>query len=82
MRVEIEYCVECLFLGRALEITKALLEALPQRIRSVALIPGTEGVFTVRVDGEPIFLVGPDGRPPSPEEILRKIEQKIESSPR
>jgi len=77
--IEIEYCVECMFLGRALEIAERLLERFPQEIRSLTLIPGTDGVFTVTLDGEPIFRVGPEGRPPSPDEIGRLVEQKLKA---
>ena len=76
-RVGIEYCVECMFLGRALEMAKMLLEDFPQQIRSLELIPGTRGIFTITLDGEPIFRIGEDGRVPAPEEIRRQLEPRL-----
>lgn len=78
MKVGIEYCVECMFLGRALEIARLLLEEHHQQIQSLELIPGRDGVFTVRLDGEPIFHIGSEGLLPSVEEILRRVERRLQ----
>jgi selT/selW/selH-like putative selenoprotein len=67
-----------MFLGRALEIAKALLEEFPQQIRSLELVPGGDGVFTVTLDGEPIYRIGPEGKPPAPEEIRRHLERRLQ----
>lgn len=77
-RIRIEYCVECLFLGRALEIAQALLERFPGEIEAVELKPGHEGVFTVMLAGEALWTVGEDGRPPAPETIVQLMERKLQ----
>ena len=76
-KIGIEYCVECMFLGRALEIAKVLLEQFPQQIDSLELIPGTDGVFLITLAGEPVYRIGADGKLPAPEEIRRRLESRL-----
>ncbi|WP_255151479.1 SelT/SelW/SelH family protein [Halorarius halobius] len=53
--VEIEYCVPCGHLDRAVDTQRHLLELLGRNVETVALRPGDGGVFEVRVDGETVF---------------------------
>jgi selenoprotein W-related protein len=53
--VEIEYCVPCGFLDRAMDLQRALLQNFGERLDRVALVTGDHGVFVVRVDGERVF---------------------------
>ena len=76
-RIGIEYCVECMFLGRALEIAKVLLEQYPHKLESLEIVPGASGVFTVTLDGAPVFRIGTEGKLPAPEEIQRRLESKL-----
>jgi selenoprotein W-related protein len=76
-KIAIQYCVECMFLGRALEIAKMLLDEHPHEIEYLQLVPGTEGVFTIELDQEPIFHIGEEGRLPSPDEIRALVEPKL-----
>ena len=78
MKLTIEYCEECLFLGRALEVAKAVLERFAWDLEAVELRPGHDGVFTVALDGDALFRIGEDGRPPTPEEIVRRLEPKLQ----
>lgn len=55
MLVEIEYCVPCGYLDRAVEAQKTLLTALGQSIGGVTLKPGDKGVFTFRAGDEVIY---------------------------
>ena len=50
-RVEIEYCTQCRWLLRAAWLAQELLTTFEQELGEVALVPGTGGVFVVRVDG-------------------------------
>ena len=77
MKLVIEYCEECLFLGRALEVAQAVLERFSRDLEAVELRPGHEGVFTVALDGDVLFKIGEDGQPPAPEEIVRRLEPKL-----
>lgn len=52
MHVEIEYCVACGFLDRAIETQRELLQAYCHQLAGVVLRPGHNGVFKVRVDDE------------------------------
>lgn len=53
--VEIEYCVPCGFRERALDLQRAILQALERDLDSVSLVMGDHGVFRVVVDGEPVY---------------------------
>lgn len=53
--VEIEYCVPCGHLNRALDTQRDILEHFGRRVDGVRLKTGHGGVFTIRVDGEQIY---------------------------
>lgn len=54
-RVEIEYCTQCRWLMRAGWTAQELLTTFPTELGEVALVPGTGGIFAVRVDGAPVW---------------------------
>jgi len=58
--VEIEYCVPCGYLDRAVGVQRALLAAFGERLDAVTLRTGDHGVFRVAVDGEPVFDIADD----------------------
>jgi selenoprotein W-related protein len=53
--VEIEYCVPCGLLDRAVDLQETLLGVFGQQLDRVTLRTGDGGVFTVRVDGEVVY---------------------------
>lgn len=53
--VEIEYCVPCGHLERAIDTQRAILQRFGRRIDGVRLKTGHGGVFTIRVDNEQIY---------------------------
>jgi selenoprotein W-related protein len=53
--VEIQYCVPCGHLDRAIDTQRHLLTEFGQGLDGVRLKTGEGGVFTVAVDGEKIF---------------------------
>jgi len=53
--VEIQYCVPCGHLDRAMATQRHLLETFGQRLDGVRLKTGDSGVFTVAVNGEQVF---------------------------
>jgi len=55
LSVEIEYCVPCGHLDRAIDTQRAILEKFGLRIDGVRLTTGHGGVFTIRVDDEQIY---------------------------
>lgn len=54
-RMEIEYCTQCQWLLRAAWMAQELLTTFPKELAEVALVPGTGGVFNIRLDGELIW---------------------------
>lgn len=52
--IEIEYCVPCGHLDRAVHTQRAILERFGRDIDGVRLKTGQGGIFTIRVDGEQI----------------------------
>ncbi len=61
MNVEIEYCVPCGHLDRAIGTQKDLLETYGNRLETVALRTGTGGVFKISLDGEQVWDAKSDG---------------------
>lgn len=53
--VQIEYCVPCGHLPRAMDVQKSILERFGQRIEGVKLKTGAGGVFVVSVGDEVIY---------------------------
>ena len=54
-RLEIEYCTQCRWLLRAAWTAQELLTTFQLRLGEVALVPGTGGVFEIRLDDETIW---------------------------
>ncbi|BDZ42773.1 hypothetical protein GCM10025865_20720 [Paraoerskovia sediminicola] len=54
-RVEITYCTQCRWLLRAAWIAQELLTTFGTRLGEVALVPGTGGVFTVRIGDDLVW---------------------------
>ena len=75
--VRIEYCVECMYLGRALEVAEALLRDHSDQIDGLTLVPGTRGVFRVSLDGESVRAVEPGELPPSVEDVRAKVASAL-----
>lgn len=76
--VQIKYCVECLYLDRALEIAKALLSAYADQISAVAIVPGRRGVFDVALDGRLLFQLKEGQWPlPTPASIQREVGRAL-----
>lgn len=53
--VEIQYCVPCGHLPRAMDIQKSILEKFGQRVGSVSLKTGDSGIFRIHLDGNEIY---------------------------
>lgn len=53
--VEIQYCVPCGHLNRAIDVQKAILERFGQQIDGVKLKTGDKGIFKIRVGAEEIY---------------------------
>lgn len=76
-RVEIEYCTQCRWLLRAAWMAQELLTTFEAELGEVALVPGTGGVFDVRVQGEIIFSRAAQGRFPESKELKQLIRDCV-----
>jgi selenoprotein W-related protein len=75
-RLEIEYCTRCRWLPRAAWLAQELLTTFEQDLAAVALVPGTGGVFTVRVDGAVVFDRRESGFP-EPSAVKRAVRDVV-----
>ena len=76
-RVEIEYCRQCRWLLRAAWTAQELLTSFDEELREVALVPGTGGVFVVRVDGDVLWSRKEEGRFPDLAELKQRLRDRI-----
>jgi selenoprotein W-related protein len=76
-RVEIQYCTQCRWLLRAAWLAQELLTTFEAELGEAALIPGTGGVFEVRVDGETVWSRKQQGRFPEAKEIKQLVRDRI-----
>jgi selenoprotein W-related protein len=76
-RVEIEYCSQCRFILRASWMAQELLTTFADELGDVALIPGSGGIFEVRLNGERLWNKKQAGRYPEPKEIKQLIRDRV-----
>jgi selenoprotein W-related protein len=76
-RLEIEYCTQCRWLLRAAWLAQELLTTFDKEMGEVALVPGTGGIFEVRLDGDTIFSRHQQGRFPESKEIKQLVRDRI-----
>ena len=76
-RVEIEYCTQCRWLLRAGWMAQELLTTFPAELGEVALVPGSGGVFEVRVEGETVWSRAAEGGFPDLPELKRIVRDRV-----
>lgn len=76
-RVEIEYCTQCRWMLRAAWLAQELLTTFQAEIGEVALMPGTGGVFEIRVDDESVWSRAAAGRFPDIKEVKQLVRDRI-----
>ena len=76
-RVEIEYCTQCRWLLRAAWTAQELLTTFEQELGEVALVPGSGGVFQVRLDGRQIWDRKEHGGFPELRELKQLLRDRI-----
>jgi selenoprotein W-related protein len=76
-RIEIEYCTQCRWMLRAAWMAQELLTTFNTEIGEIALIPGTGGVFEIRVDTETVWSRVADGGFPEIKELKRRVRDRI-----
>lgn len=75
--IEIEYCTQCRWLLRAAWMAQELLTTFESELGGVSLIPGSGGIFEVRLDGEVLFSRKAAGRFPESKELKQLIRDRI-----
>ena len=76
-RIEIEFCTQCRWLLRAAWTAQELLLTFTEELREVALVPGTGGIFEVRVNGEVIWSRRAEGRFPELKELKQRLRDRV-----
>ncbi len=76
-RVEIVYCTGCRWLLRAAWMAQELLTTFENELGEVALIPGSGGIFEVRVDDTLIWSRKDEGRFPEIKELKQRVRDLV-----
>ena len=76
-RIEIEFCTQCRWLLRAAWMAQELLSTFEQALVEVALVPGTGGIFEVRVNKQSIWSREQQGRFPEAKELKQLVRDVI-----
>ena len=76
-RVEIEYCMQCRWLLRAAWMAQELLTTFQDEIGELALLPGTGGVFEIRLEQEVVWSRSTEGQFPEMKELKQRIRDRI-----
>ncbi len=76
--IEITYCMQCRWLLRAAWLAQELLTTFEADLASVALKPGSNGVFEITVDQQLIFSRKDAGRFPEAKEVKQLVRDHID----
>src|SRR5215213_4535880 len=76
-RIEIQYCTQCRWLLRAAWMAQEILTTFSDEIGEVALVPGTGGVFDIRVDGELVWSRAEKHSFPDIKELKQSVRDRI-----
>lgn len=76
-RLEIEYCTRCRFVLRATWLAQELLMTFGDELGELVLVPGTGGVFEIRLDGDLLFSRKQSGRFPESKELKQLVRDRI-----
>ena len=76
-RVEITYCTQCRWLMRAAWMAQELLTTFESELGEVALVPGSGGIFEVRLDEKVIWSRKQQGRFPDIKELKQLVRDEV-----
>jgi selenoprotein W-related protein len=76
-RVEIRYCTQCRWILRAGWLAQELLSTFETDLGEVALVPGTGGIFEVRLDGDLVWSRKEQGRFPEAKELKQLVRDRV-----
>jgi selenoprotein W-related protein len=75
--VTIEYCRQCRWLLRAAWMAQEILSTFEEEVGGVTLVPGTGGVFVVRVGGDTVWSRKDEGRFPEITELKQRVRDRV-----
>jgi selenoprotein W-related protein len=75
--ISIEYCRQCRWMLRAAWMAEELLTTFEEELGGVTLVPGTGGVFIVRVEGEVIWSRKEQERFPDITELKQLVRDAV-----
>jgi selenoprotein W-related protein len=76
-RLAITYCRQCGWMLRATWMAQELLSTFAEDLGEVALIPGTGGVFTITLDGAPIWDRKAQGGFPDVRTLKQRVRDRL-----
>jgi selenoprotein W-related protein len=76
--ITIAYCTRCNWLLRAGWMAQELLSTFADELGSVALLPGTGGIFEIRVNGELVWERKRDGGFPDVRTLKQMVRDRID----
>jgi selenoprotein W-related protein len=76
-RIQITYCPRCRWLLRAAWMAQELLVTFEQELTEVALRPGDEGIYEIRLDDEMIWSRAVEGRFPELKELKQRVRDRV-----
>jgi selenoprotein W-related protein len=75
--VSIEYCRQCRWMLRAAWMGQELLQTFEEELGGVTLVPGTGGVFVIRVEGRIVWSRKEMGRFPEITELKQIVRDAV-----
>ena len=76
--VKIAYCTQCNWLLRSRWMAQELLSTFGQDLGSVTLVPGTGGIFEIRLDGDLLWERKRDGGFPDVKTLKQMVRERID----
>ncbi|MBI4048435.1 MAG: SelT/SelW/SelH family protein [Devosia nanyangense] len=77
-KLSITYCTQCNWLLRSAWMAQEVLSTYSLEMGEVTLIPGTGGVFEIRLDGEMVWERKRDGGFPDVKALKQIVRDKID----
>lgn len=74
----IHYCTQCNWLLRAAWMAQELLSTFSLELAEVTLVPGTGGIFEIRLDGELAWERKRDGGFPDVRQLKQMVRDRID----
>jgi selenoprotein W-related protein len=77
-KLTITYCTQCNWLLRAAWMAQEVLSTFSLEMGEVTLIPGTGGIFEIRLDGELIWERKRDGGFPDVKQLKQLVRDRVD----